>query len=246
MSSNKSSIIRLAKDVKSIIRNPLENNNIYYKHDDENIYKGYALIIGSKTTPYELGYYFFELNYPTNYPFEPPVVIFKTCDGLTRFNPNLYINGKVCLSILNTWSGEGWSSCQTISSILLILSSILNSNPLTNEPGIKITNLDNDNYNNLLTYKNIEFSIIKQIEYLNDDLNTTLKNFKQFQSIINKKFLENRDQIIENLNKIKHLDKQTIKVNVYNLNQFIDLDKLKIELNKLNKEIKINMLKLIC
>ena len=236
MSSNKSSIIRLAKDVKSIIKNPLENHNIYYKHDEENIYKGYALIIGNNLTPYDSGYYFFEFNYPDNYPFEPPTVIFKTCDGMTRFNPNLYINGKVCLSILNTWNGEGWTSCQTISSVLLVLSSILNSNPLTNEPGIKMTNLDNDNYNNLLIYKNIEFSIIKQIQYLNDDLNTSLKDFKQFRSIINEKFIENREKIVENLNKIKYLDKQTIRVNVYNLNQFINYNHLLNKLNKLNKK----------
>lgn len=236
MSSNKSSIIRLAKDVKSIIKNPLENHNIYYRHDEENICKGYALIIGNSDTPYDSGYYFFEFNYSDNYPFEPPTVIFKTCDGMTRFNPNLYINGKVCLSILNTWNGEGWTSCQTISSVLLALSSILNSNPLTNEPGIKMTNLDNDNYNYLLSYKNIEFSIIKQMECINDNLNCSLKNFKQFQSIINKKFIENQEKILENLNKIKHLDKQTIRVNVYNLNQFIDINKLINKLNKLNKK----------
>ena len=239
MSSNKSSIIRLAKDVKSIIKNPLENHNIYYKHDEENIYRVYVLIIGNNSTPYDSGYYFFEFNYPDNYPFEPPSVIFKTYDGITRFNPNLYINGKVCLSVLNTWNGEGWTSCQTITSILLTLSSILNSNPLTNEPGIKMTNLDNDNYNNLLIYKNIEFSIIKQIEYLNDDLSNTLKDFKQFRSIINEKFIENQEKIVENLNKIKHLDKQTIKVNVYNLNQFIDYNNLLNKLNKLNKKIKL-------
>ena len=233
MSSNKSSIIRLAKDVKYIIKNPLENHNIYYKHDEENIYKGYALIIGNNLLHMILVINIF---FNINYPFEPPTVIFKTCDGMTRFNPNLYINGKVCLSILNTWNGEGWTSCQTISSVLLVLSSILNSNPLTNEPGIKMTNLDNDNYNNLLIYKNIEFSIIKQIQYLNDDLNTSLKDFKQFRSIINEKFIENREKIVENLNKIKYLDKQTIRVNVYNLNQFINYNHLLNKLNKLNKK----------
>jgi hypothetical protein len=25
-----------------------------------------------------------------------------------RFNPNLYSDGKVCLSLLGTWSGPGW------------------------------------------------------------------------------------------------------------------------------------------
>ena len=36
---NKESIQRLAKDVKDIIKNPLDENNIFYKHDDENILK---------------------------------------------------------------------------------------------------------------------------------------------------------------------------------------------------------------
>ena len=41
------------------------------------------------------------------YPFEPPKVLILTVDGRTRINPNLYANGKVCLSILGTWSGPG-------------------------------------------------------------------------------------------------------------------------------------------
>ena len=46
--------------------------------------------------------------YPTEYPFKPPKVTYKTNDGFTRFNPNLYKNGKVCISLLNTWQGEQW------------------------------------------------------------------------------------------------------------------------------------------
>ena len=46
---------------------------------------------------------------------------YLTNDGKTRFNPNLYRNGKVCISLLNTWKGEQWTSCQTIESILLSL-----------------------------------------------------------------------------------------------------------------------------
>ena len=55
---------------------------------------------------------------------------------LTRFNPNFYRNGKVCLSILNTWEGEKWSSCQSIRSILITLQMTMNETPLLNEPGI--------------------------------------------------------------------------------------------------------------
>ena len=116
---------RLVKDVKEIMKNPLTSQGIFYQHDENDMLKGYAMIVGPKDTPYEDGFYFFEFKFPTNYPFSPPNVIYNTNDGRTRFNPNLYVNGKVCISILNTWKGEQWTSCQTISSILLTLASIL-------------------------------------------------------------------------------------------------------------------------
>ena len=78
----------------------------------------------------------FEFNFPTNYPMSPPKLNYLTNDGSTRFHPNLYRNGKVCLSVLNTWRGEGWTSCQTIRSVLLILVTLFHNKPLLNEPGI--------------------------------------------------------------------------------------------------------------
>jgi len=144
------------------MRNPI--TDIFYQHDDENILKGYAMIIGQKDTPYAYGYYLFEFTFPENYPYEPPILTFLTNDGHMRFNPNLYINGKVCLSVLNTWAGEGWTSCQNISSILLILSSILNNNPLKNEPGISDSNPNVYRYNCLVAYKNLEFAIFEQLK----------------------------------------------------------------------------------
>lgn len=54
-----------------------------------------------------------------------------------RFNPNLYNCGKVCLSLLGTWSGEKWnpevsSMSQVINSILFL---IFVEHPYFNEPG---------------------------------------------------------------------------------------------------------------
>ena len=80
---------RLIKDIKEIIKNPLTDNGIYYTHDEENMLKGYALIIGPSDSIYEDGFYFFEFFFPKDYPFSPPKVIFHTGDGVTRFNPNL-------------------------------------------------------------------------------------------------------------------------------------------------------------
>ena len=44
----KDTIKRLIKDIRGIIKNPLVSNGIYYKHDDENMMRGYALIIGPR------------------------------------------------------------------------------------------------------------------------------------------------------------------------------------------------------
>lgn len=66
-----------------------------------------------------------------------------TGSGTVRFNPNLYKDGKVCLSLLGTWrggrnSGEEWSPAKSsIWQVLVsIQSAILGSEyPFFNEPG---------------------------------------------------------------------------------------------------------------
>lgn len=53
------------------------------------------LIVGSKGTPYEYGFFEFDLFCPLNYPYAPPLMRFLTTNGGTvRFNPNLYEDGK--------------------------------------------------------------------------------------------------------------------------------------------------------
>ena len=122
---------RLAKDVREIMKNPLTANGIHYVHSDSDMLRGQALIIGPSDTPYEQGYYFFDFYFPSDYPHNPPTVKYRTNDTVTRFNPNLYKCGKVCVSVLNTWHGEQWTGCQTISSVLLTLCTVLNTHPQT-------------------------------------------------------------------------------------------------------------------
>jgi ubiquitin-protein ligase len=57
---------RLLKDVKQIIKHPLTDNGIYYIHDETDMTKGYAMIIGQIDTPYYGGYYFFSFDYFRN------------------------------------------------------------------------------------------------------------------------------------------------------------------------------------
>ena len=197
---------RIILDYKELLDDPVDN--IYYIHDEDNIFKGYALIIGPKDTPYEYGYYFFEFIFPENYPFSPPKVKFHTCDGHTRFNPNLYINGFVCLSILNTWEGEKWSSCQSIKSILHTLSITLNETPLLNEPGITVQHKDFKAYNQIIEYKNIEIAILKYL-----DISNIPFIFHQFYPIIIDNFKKNYNAIINNC---RNKENNVLYLTVYN------------------------------
>ena len=56
-------LVRLLRDVKTLMKTPLTDNGIYYVHDDTEVLKGYAMIVGPKDTPYFGGYYFFSLEY---------------------------------------------------------------------------------------------------------------------------------------------------------------------------------------
>lgn len=187
---DKSTIKRIAKDVKDIIKNPLHDHGIYYTHDNDNILKGKALFIGPEETPYENGYYLFEFEFPPTYPQMPPKVLYCTNDGITRFNPNLYRNGKVCLSMLNTWRGDQWSSCNTISSILLNICTVFHNKPLLNEPGKYENDEEFDNYNKILTYRNIEVAIGNIMEN-----GIAEKNFPELFEIIVENFKKNYDKI---------------------------------------------------
>jgi ubiquitin-protein ligase len=98
------------------------------------------LIIGPSDTPYEGGFFLFDMKLPTDYPETSPSVTFLTTGGGTvRFNPNLYNSGKVCLSLLGTWSGERWDP--KISNLNQVLQSIsfliLVPEPFYNEPGFE-------------------------------------------------------------------------------------------------------------
>jgi ubiquitin-conjugating enzyme E2 Z len=204
MSSEKISVLtkdtinRLLRDVKQVIKNPLTENGIYYVHDDEDMLKGYALIIGPSDTPYFGGFYFFEIKYPTNYPHSPPHVIYCTNGEQIRFNPNLYANGKVCVSILNTWRGEQWTSCQTISTLLLTLCTLLCKDPLLNEPGVAKTHPDFTNYEKIIEFKNIDIAILK---ILNKTVGIYPEQFNFFYPIVKEHFLKHSNIIVQHLEK---------------------------------------------
>jgi ubiquitin-conjugating enzyme E2 Z len=229
---SKETISRLMRDVKQIIKSPLTDNGIYYIHDDVDILKGYAMIIGPSDTPYFGGYYLFEFIFPTNYPHSPPTVKYRTNGNNIRFNPNLYVCGKVCVSLLNTWKGDQWTSCQTISSILLTLSTLLCNNPLLNEPGVTITHNDLDNYNKIIEYSNLNIAIC---DIILKKEGVYLDFFESFYPFIKEKFIENYDKLLDFA--IKQNDKyNNEKINLttsyYHLNVRVNYEHIISKLNK--------------
>ena len=157
-----------------------------------------AVVIGPSGTPYHDGLFFFDCCFPSTYPNTPPVLLFllflvsfpfhhlkKKPKRLTelqmvhyhsgglRLNPNLYASGKVCLSLLGTWAGDGCERWKPKESTMLqvlvsIQGLILNSEPYFNEPGFELTKdtvtgaTKSSNYNEqtfLLSCKTMLYSI---------------------------------------------------------------------------------------
>ena len=220
---NKSTIQRLLKDVKQIIKHPLTDNGIYYSHDESDMLKGYAMIVGPEDTPYFGGFYFFKFDFPFDYPFSPPLVTYMTNDGKTRFNPNLYVCGKVCLSILNTWNGEKWSSCQTINSVLLALCTLLNESPLENEPGHNKKSPDFIPYQKSIEFSNINFAVC---ELMNRSTNKIPHPFQLFYPFMKENFLKNYSKLLAFSE--KNMDKNgPAFVRIYSMSTKIDYNYLK-------------------
>ena len=83
-------------------------------------------IAGPATTPYFASLFLFDIVLPPTYPSVPPLLHFHA-RGL-RINPNLYAEGKVCLSLLGTWNGRGnerWSQDSTLLQVLLSLQGLV-------------------------------------------------------------------------------------------------------------------------
>lgn len=189
---------RLIKDIVIIDKNPLHEHGVYYFHDDTDMYKGYALIHGQKNTPYYGGFYFFTIKFPTDYPLSPPKVSFNTNNGTTRFHPNYYTNGNVCLSILNTWTGDKWTPCQSLRSVLLVLCSQFTNMPLYNEPGVsekeEFLALD---YNIIIEYENINFAICDiALDVINGEHKWVNSSFAKFRPLLIQLFLNTCDDLM--------------------------------------------------
>ncbi|KAH8736806.1 ubiquitin-conjugating enzyme/RWD-like protein [Ilyonectria robusta] len=165
------SIIRISKELSDIQKS--SDLSLAVACRDVDVRNVKALIMGPHETPYEFGFFEFAIRFHKEYPSKSPNVQCATTNGgRCRFNPNIYANGKVCLSILGTWRGERgeeWSSAQGLESILLSIQSLLSTNPYENEPGFEDANEDSDkkaqkDYVQKIRHETLRISVIQRLE----------------------------------------------------------------------------------
>lgn len=114
--SHPTRVKRLAQETVTLSTSlPLSySSSVFVRCDNDRLDVMKVLITGPADTPYANGCFEFDVYFPSDYPNSPMMINLETTGHHTvRFNPNLYNDGKVCLSVLNTWHGrpeEKWNA----------------------------------------------------------------------------------------------------------------------------------------
>ncbi|KAG8771330.1 hypothetical protein FRC16_005954 [Serendipita sp. 398] len=121
---SKNFMSRLAKEYRALESSLPDSILVRAYEDRADLLR--SLIIGPSNTPYEDAPFVIDWRLDSSFPQTPPIAHFLSwTNGNGRVNPNLYEEGKVCLSILGTWAGdknESWNPAR--SSLLQALVSI--------------------------------------------------------------------------------------------------------------------------
>ena len=203
--ASQNKLIRLAQELADLSNALPEDhtNAIFIRVDDQRIDYMKAIVMGACNTPYAHGAFEYDIYCPSNYPNEPPKMnLTTTGKGAVRFNPNLYHDGKVCLSLLGTWRGtatENWDAkFSTILQVLMSLQAIVMSEEVYfNEPGFEGEigkpegERKNEAYSNVVRYNNIKFAMIGQIK----------NPPKGFETVIKRHFYLKKDEIMKEVQK---------------------------------------------
>ena len=120
--SRKKSIKVINNHYRIFKEDPVKGVSIDFNEDD--IYNWNFILEGPEDTPWEGGMFKGKIQFPENYPFKPPKVQFVT----PIYHPNIYEDGKVCISILHPpgddefgyeSAAERWRPVHTVNSILM-------------------------------------------------------------------------------------------------------------------------------
>jgi len=156
---NITTIKRLQLEYKEQLKDP----NYYYsiEIDPSNFLKWNVLLLGPSDTIFEGGIFKCELIFPKEYPNKPPD--FRFIDNL--FHPNIYNDGKVCISILHEGIdeygyeniSERWNPSQSVNTILMSIISMLPEPNFESPANVDASKLWKENY---AEYKRIIYTMI--------------------------------------------------------------------------------------
>ena len=93
--------------------------------DESDMFTWDGVIFGPSDSPYAGGVFNVTIQFPIDYPFKPPRIVFST----KIYHPNINADGFICLDILK----QNWSPALTISKVLLSILSML-TDPNPNDP----------------------------------------------------------------------------------------------------------------
>ncbi|KAG2222156.1 hypothetical protein INT45_007173 [Circinella minor] len=97
--------------------------------DDADMTHLEAYIKGPPDSPYEKGTFRLDIHIPSEYPFSPPTIRFKTM----IYHPNVDDSGTICLNILKKSENDGWKPSLNIEASLKSIQ-VLMGEPNPNDP----------------------------------------------------------------------------------------------------------------
>jgi|688.fasta_scaffold01586_3 ubiquitin-protein ligase len=196
---------RISQEIKFIKSNiPVHfNSTIAIRFDSTRPFIIKVIIFGPPETPYDSGCFEFDMYIPPEYPSIPPkMLITNTNGGKVRFGPNLYSNGKVCLSILGTWPGkstsENWSKkTSNIWQVLISIQSAIlgESEPYFLEPGYENLRKNKDAQTHKYTSSNGGLLYVRQSTIFCAMINQIRKPPVGFEELVRNHFKNKKDYI---------------------------------------------------
>jgi len=107
---------RLQTELMQLMTSPAPGISAFPSADG-NLLSWQATIEGPDETPYAGLAFKLTFAFPSNYPYAPPTVLFKT----PIYHPNVDFSGRICLDILK----DKWTAAYNIQTVLLSLQSLL-------------------------------------------------------------------------------------------------------------------------
>jgi len=218
-------IKRLTREMKMIEKEKanLAARGIYFSFNDSDIDDVCILISPIKKdeggsqdlfNPYVGGFFAFQVQFDSGYPFTPPKVEFHPKQSQCRLHPNYYENGKVCLSLINTWGNNDWSPAVSLMSLANMLEERFTETALLCEPGTPYDIGKFKKYNSFVLFWKLKYAIDT---FVNSETKRKTTVFLRFNDVIQELFKKNKTVYADELKRLDEIwaDKEAMNQERY-------------------------------